>query len=113
MLYPLAVVNGRSTRLPNELTQANGEEIIDVEKMILNTEDPPEDICKHAQSQILSEVSRKDMKEFMESFNEIVQKAVSKDDQFFLFLHKSSFRLFSSDKFPLQLLFAGCLLQVL
>jgi regulator of protease activity HflC (stomatin/prohibitin superfamily) len=58
-------------------------QIIGVNKMILNTEDPPEDICKHAQSQILGEVSRKDMKEFMESFNEIVQKAVSKDDEFY------------------------------
>jgi len=43
--------------------------IIDVEKMILKTEDPPEDICHHAQSQILSDISRTDMKEFMESFN--------------------------------------------
>ena len=57
--------------------------IVDVEKMILKTDDPPEDICHHAQSQILSDISRTDMKEFMESFNEIIQTSISKDDTFY------------------------------
>lgn len=58
-------------------------QIIDVEKMVSVTSDAPEDICKHAMSQILSEASRKEMKAFMESFNEIVQQAVYKDDTFY------------------------------
>lgn len=59
-------------------------QILDVHKMILQTQDPPADICKHAQSQILGEISRVDMKEFMESFNEIIQGATKqKDDGFY------------------------------
>ena len=58
-------------------------QIIDIHKMINTTEDAPEDICKHAQSQILQSISLVDMKEFMESFNAIVQDAVSKDDDFY------------------------------
>jgi hypothetical protein len=58
-------------------------QIVDVEKMVLKTDDPPEDICHHAQSQILSDISRTDMKEFMESFNEIVQSSISKDYVFY------------------------------
>ena len=58
-------------------------QILDVHKMIMTTEDAPEDICKHAQSQILQAISLVDMKEFMESFNAIIQQAVSKDDDFF------------------------------
>lgn len=59
-------------------------QILDLEKMISVTSDAPEDICKHAMSQILSESSRKEMKDFMESFNEIVQGAISKDDSFYI-----------------------------
>jgi len=58
-------------------------QILDVEKMVSTTEDAPEDICKHAMSQILSDASRKTMQEFMESFNEVVQGAISKDDGFY------------------------------
>jgi len=58
-------------------------QILDVERMISTTEDAPEDICKHAMSQILSDASRKTMQEFMESFNEVVQGAIQKDDGFY------------------------------
>lgn len=58
-------------------------QIVDIEKMVSITSDAPQDICKHAMSQILSESSRKDMKDFMESFNEIVQGAISKGDKFY------------------------------
>jgi len=57
--------------------------IADIELMINTTEDPPEDICKHAQSQILSATSRIDMKTFIDSFNEIVHGAVQKNDKFY------------------------------
>lgn len=59
-------------------------QILDLEKMISVTSDAPEDICKHAMSQILSESSRKEMRDFMESFNEVVQGAISKDDSFYI-----------------------------
>jgi hypothetical protein len=58
-------------------------QIMNIEKMISVTPDAHEDICKHAMSQILSESSRRDMKEFMESFNEIIHDAISKDDGFY------------------------------
>ena len=58
-------------------------QITDIKKMVSITSDAPQDICKHAMSQILSESSRKDMKDFMESFNEIIQGAISKDDVFY------------------------------
>lgn len=59
-------------------------QIKNVNQMILHTQDPPADICKHAQSQILSEISRVEMKEFMETFNEIIQNAIKqKDDEFY------------------------------
>lgn len=59
-------------------------QIVDVAKMVDKTDDPPEDICRHAQSQILSDISRVDMKEFMESFNDIIQTSISKDDTFYV-----------------------------
>jgi len=58
-------------------------QIINVEKMIQSTHNAPRDVCLHAQSEILSEISRVDMKEFMESFNEVVHKAISEDDDFY------------------------------
>uniref|UniRef100_A0A6C0C848 Band 7 domain-containing protein n=1 Tax=viral metagenome TaxID=1070528 RepID=A0A6C0C848_9ZZZZ len=58
-------------------------QIVNVEKMIQSTHNAPRDVCLHAQSEILSEISRVDMKEFMESFNEVVHKAISDDDDFY------------------------------
>jgi len=58
-------------------------QIINVEKMIQSTHNAPRDVCLHAQSEILSQISRVDMKEFMESFNEVVHKAVSEEDDFY------------------------------
>jgi hypothetical protein len=58
-------------------------QITNVEKMISTTEDCPQDICMHAMSQILSGSSRVTMKDFMESFNELVRSAVATDDGFY------------------------------
>lgn len=58
-------------------------QIVDIEKMVSITSDPPQDICNHAMSQILSETSRRDMAEFMLSFNEIVEGAIYNDDTFY------------------------------
>ena len=58
-------------------------QIINVEKMISTTHNAPRDVCLHAQSEILSEISRVEMKEFMESFNEVVHKAISEKDDFY------------------------------
>ena len=57
--------------------------IRDVSTMVSATHDVPGDICNHVQSQILSEISRVHMQEFMESFNEVVQKAIGKEDDFY------------------------------
>ena len=58
-------------------------QIIDVHKMITNTHNCPYDICIHAQSEILSSISRVDMDKFMESFNEVVHNAISDDNSFY------------------------------
>jgi regulator of protease activity HflC (stomatin/prohibitin superfamily) len=57
--------------------------IVNVELMVSTTHNAPQDVCLHAQSEILSEISRVDMKEFMESFNMIVHKAISEKDDFY------------------------------
>jgi hypothetical protein len=58
-------------------------QVINVEKMISATHNAPQDVCLHAQSEILSEISRINMKEFMESFNEIIHKAIATDEDNF------------------------------
>lgn len=58
-------------------------QIVNVELMITTTHNAPQDVCLHAQSEILSEISRVDMKEFMESFNMIVHKAIEEKDDFY------------------------------
>lgn len=58
-------------------------QIIDIQKMITNTHNCPHDICIHAQSEILSAISRVDMDKFMESFNEVVHNAIGEDDGFY------------------------------
>jgi hypothetical protein len=58
-------------------------QIIDIEKMILRTNDAPQDVCQHAMSQILTATSKKDMEDFMLNFSEIIQNAVDKNDPFF------------------------------
>jgi hypothetical protein len=58
-------------------------QILDIQKMIEKTSDAPEDICRHIMSQVLSFSSKKDMKEFMSHFNEIIQTAINKNDPFF------------------------------
>ncbi len=58
-------------------------QIMDIQKMIEKTSDAPEDICRHIMSQVLSFSSKKDMKEFMTHFNEIIQSAINKNDPFF------------------------------
>lgn len=60
-------------------------QIVNIEKMISTTHNAPQDVCLHAQSEILSEISRINMKEFMESFNEVVHKALLGDgkDEFY------------------------------
>lgn len=58
-------------------------QVIDIHKMITNTHNCPYDICIHAQSEILSSISRVDMDKFMESFNEVVHSAIIDDDCFY------------------------------
>lgn len=58
-------------------------QIINVGMMISSTHNAPQDVCLHAQSEIISEISRIDIKEFMESFNEVVHKAISEKDDFY------------------------------
>ncbi|CAF0757845.1 unnamed protein product [Didymodactylos carnosus] len=58
-------------------------QITDLYKLVLVTMDPPEDICNHTRSQILSEVSKYNMKEFMELPNNMLIDSVNKDDNFY------------------------------
>lgn len=58
-------------------------QIIDINKMITSTHNCPYDICIHAQSEILSTISRVDMDKFMETFNEVVHAAIKEDDDFY------------------------------
>ncbi|CAM2704678.1 unnamed protein product [Rotaria socialis] len=46
-------------------------QITDLYKLVLVTQDPPEDICNHTRSEILSQVSKYNMKEFMELPNSV------------------------------------------
>ncbi|CAF0904492.1 unnamed protein product [Adineta steineri] len=60
-------------------------QITDLYKLVLVTQDPPEDICNHTRSEILSQVSKSNMKEFMELPNSKLIESVNsdKDDTFF------------------------------
>ncbi|CAF1382865.1 unnamed protein product [Adineta ricciae] len=60
-------------------------QITDLYKLVLVTQDPPEDICNHTRSEILSQVSKYNMKEFMELPNSQLIASVNsdKDDTFF------------------------------
>lgn len=60
-------------------------QITDLYKLVLVTQDPPEDICNHTRSEILSQVSKYNMKEFMELPNNQLIASVNsdKDDTFF------------------------------
>ncbi|AYV76311.1 MAG: hypothetical protein Terrestrivirus5_133 [Terrestrivirus sp.] len=58
--------------------------IVDLEKMIKTTSDPPEDICNHVKNQILNFASSMSTKEFMEySVAEIVKKIYDVDSEFY------------------------------
>ncbi|UJR28687.1 hypothetical protein I4U23_009916 [Adineta vaga] len=60
-------------------------QITDLYKLVLVTQDPPEDICNHTRSEILSQVSKYNMKEFMELPNSKLIASVNsdKDDSFY------------------------------
>ncbi len=58
-------------------------QIVDVEKMILSTDDAPGDICSHARSAIIQAVSQTSLERFLENFNSIVRKAVLDEDDAF------------------------------
>lgn len=51
-------------------------EINDIKKMIHKTDDLPGDICNHARSVIIQDVSQVTLEKFMAEFNEVVGKAV-------------------------------------
>ncbi|CAF0746281.1 unnamed protein product, partial [Rotaria sordida] len=60
-------------------------QITDLYKLVLVTQDPPEDICNHTRSEILSQVSKYNMKEFMGLPNSKLIDSVNseKDDSFY------------------------------
>ncbi|CAF1161296.1 unnamed protein product [Rotaria sp. Silwood1] len=60
-------------------------QITDLYKLVLVTQDPPEDICNHTRSEILSQVSKYNMKEFMGLPNSKLIDSVNseKDDTFY------------------------------
>lgn len=59
-------------------------EIVDVRQMIGKTNDLPADICNHARSMIIQDVSQVTMEKFMGEFNSIISKAVlGKQDDFY------------------------------
>ncbi|CAF2150150.1 unnamed protein product [Rotaria magnacalcarata] len=55
-------------------------QITDLYKLVLVTQDPPEDICNHTRSEILSQVSKYNMKEFMELPNSKLISSVNSDN---------------------------------
>lgn len=58
--------------------------IIDIEKMVRKTDDPPQDICNHVRSQILSFASKMTTKELMEyPAAEIVKQIQDSDNTFY------------------------------
>ena len=58
--------------------------INNIEKMIATTDDAPGDICSHARSMIIQSVSKSSLEQFLDSFNEIVKKAIMDEkDKFY------------------------------
>lgn len=59
-------------------------EIDDVRLMLHKTDDLPADICNHARSVIIQDVSQVTLETFMQDFNNVIRKAVlGKDDAFY------------------------------
>jgi len=59
-------------------------EILHIRRLLRRTEDLPGDICNHARSQIINDVSQVTLEKFMSSFNTVIGKAVlEKEDPFF------------------------------
>jgi len=51
-------------------------EIDDIEKMIHKTDDLPSDICSHARSAIVQDISKVTLEKFMQEFNSLIHTAV-------------------------------------
>jgi len=59
-------------------------EIIDISLMVSRTDDLPTDMCNHARSAIIQDVSQVTFQKFMAEFNQIIKKAVlDKPDTFY------------------------------
>jgi len=59
-------------------------EIIDITLMVSRTDDLPTDMCNHARSAIIQDVSQVTFQKFMSEFNQIIKKAVlDKPDSFY------------------------------
>merc|ERR1719301_16039 len=59
-------------------------QVLDVPKMIAATGDPKGDVWYHCRSSLIQAVSRVTLEVFMVKFNEIVQNAANRDDQFYM-----------------------------
>jgi len=59
-------------------------EIDDIEKMIHKTDDLPSDICSHARSSIVQEISKVTLEKFMQEFNALIHTAIlGRNDPFY------------------------------
>ena len=58
-------------------------QLVDVEAMVVTTDDLPGDVCAHARSAIIQAVSQVKLERFLASFNDIVHRAVIRDDDLF------------------------------
>jgi len=59
-------------------------QIVDMEAMILTTDDTPGDICSHARSTIIQAVSRVPLDKFLATFNSLVRDSVlASEDEFY------------------------------
>lgn len=58
-------------------------QVLDVKAMIKKTDDAPGDLCAHARSVVIQEVSQITMEVFMKDFNRILSEAILSDDDDF------------------------------
>jgi len=58
-------------------------EVVDLALMVRTTGDTSGDICNHARSQFIKNVSRVTLKEFMEDLNKISKKVYEEDNEFY------------------------------
>jgi regulator of protease activity HflC (stomatin/prohibitin superfamily) len=58
-------------------------QLVDVEAMVVTTDDVPGDVCAHARSAIIQAVSQVTLERFLAAFNQIVHAAVIRPDDLF------------------------------